>query len=219
MSGSFLSPPQEVPLLTEARASDGTGPSRLVFVCHANHCRSPMMELLLRAALAGPAAAGPALLVSSAGTHARAGTPAHPFAVRALAEHGVDATGWGATPLDVDGVERADLVLTAAVAQRDEVVALSAAAAGRTFTLLDFSTWLAAAPAGTPDASAGAAGLLARAVAGRARSGDRHPGRDLPDPMGRSLRHFRLCRRRVEAALVPFLGPGDGSARVPGRGR
>ena len=70
-----------------------------------------------------------------------------------------------------------------------------------------------------------AAGLLG--LAGRAGPGDRpggltgaapparatpvgsgsadHRERDLPDPMGRSLRHFRRCRRRVEAALVPFL--------------
>jgi protein-tyrosine phosphatase len=188
-----------------AAPQDG-GTSRLVFVCHANHCRSPMMELLLRAALpaAGPGEAP--VLVSSAGTHARSGVPAHPYAVRALAEHGVDAEAWVSTALDVEGVERADLILTAAVEQRDTVVAMSGWAAGRTFTLLDFSAWLAAAP--PPGASGGSAGLpalLARAADGRARSGDQHPGRDLPDPMGRSLRQFRLCRRRVEAALVPFL--------------
>ena len=73
--------------------------------------------------------------------------PAHPYVVRALAEHGVDATGWGATRLDPALVEASDLVLTAAAEQREEVVALSPDAAGRTFTLLDFSAWLQAAPA------------------------------------------------------------------------
>ncbi|MGI3784096.1 MAG: hypothetical protein ACRYG2_25315 [Janthinobacterium lividum] len=176
--------------------------ARLVFVCYANHCRSPMMELLLRDAL-DRSATHPPLLVSSAGTHAQTGTRAHPSAVRALAEHGIDATGWRATRLDLEGIEQADLIITAAAEQRDEVVATSAAAAGRTFTLLDFSAWLRAAPSTAP-AGATVPALLARAAAGRDRSAD-HRERDLPDPMGRSLRHFRVCRRRVDAALVPFL--------------
>lgn len=161
-----------------------------------------MMELLLRAALAS-AGRTPELDVSSAGTHARPGTPAHPYAVEALAEHGVDATGWGATRLDRAGVERADLILTAAAEQRREVVALAPDAAGRTFTLLDFSAWLAAGPAAAPGGPT-VPDLLARATAGRERR-PAHAERDLPDPMGRSLRHFRRCRRRVEAALAPFL--------------
>jgi protein-tyrosine phosphatase len=179
---------------------------QLVFVCHANHCRSPMMELLLRSALDRGAPGRPPLLVTSAGTHAQPGMPTHPYAVQALAEHGVDATGWGATRLDLDGIDRADLLLTAAAEQRREIVTLSPAAAGRTFTLLDFSAWLGAAPAWSPDGAW--EGLLAQAAAGRARLGADGPGRDLPDPMGRSLRHFRRCRRRVEAALAPFLGAG-----------
>ena len=178
---------------------------RLVFVCYANHCRSPMMELLLRAALDRSTAPAP-LLVSSAATHARPGTPAHPYAVRALVEHGVDATGWRSTRLDLEGIERADLVLTAAAEQRQEVVGTSEAAADRTFTLLDFSAWLAAAPSTAP-AGAAVPDLLLRAAAGRDRLPDRRE-RDLPDPMGRSLRHFRICRRRIEAALRPFLAGG-----------
>ena len=180
---------------------DRPRPTRLVFVCHANHCRSPMMELLLQAALDRRGDEAPPLLVSSAGTHARPGLAAHPYAVAVLAEHGVDASRWGATRLDVEGIERADLVVTAAAAQRREVVATVPEAAARTFTLLDLSAWLAAAPA---DPGTGSTDLLARAAAGRARLGG-HRERDLPDPMGRSLRHFRRCRRRVEAALVPFL--------------
>ena len=182
-------------------SDEGVHTTRLVFVCHANHCRSPMMELLLRAALDRRPDGGPPLLVSSAGTHARPGLPAHAYAVEVLAEHGVDATRWGATRLDVEGIESADLVVTAAAAQRRDVVAMVPGAVARTFTLLDLSAWLAAAPA---EAGTGPTDLLARAATGRARLGP-HRERDLPDPMGRSLRHFRRCRRRVEAALVPFL--------------
>lgn len=189
-----------------ADAGEGRHALRIVFVCHANHCRSPMMELLLRAALDRSPGARAPLLVSSAGTYARPGMPAHPYAVQVLAEHGIDATAWRATRLDVEAVERADLVITAAKEQRDDVLAMSGAAAGRTFTLLDFSAWLRAAPRTAP--RAGGPDLLTRAAAGRERSGARLRERELPDPMGRSLRHFRRCRRRVEAALVPFLDAG-----------
>lgn len=178
--------------------------TRIVFVCYANHCRSPMMELLLRDALVRSGSTP--LLVSSAGTHAQPGLAAHPYAVRALAEHGVDATGWGATRLSLELVEGADLILTAAAEQRRDVVAMAPAAANRTFTLLDFSAWLEAAP--VAPGSDGAPDLLARAAAGRAAQPDGHPERDLPDPMGRGLRHFRVCRRRVEAAVAPFLDRG-----------
>ena len=181
---------------------------RIVFVCYANHCRSPMMELLLRAALDTAQDGTAPLLVSSAGTHAEPGVPAHPYAVQALAEHGVDASSWVSTRLDVESVERADLVVTAAAEQRREVVAMSPGSAGRTFTLLDLAAWLDAPPPREPGAPV--RDLLARAAAGRARLDDRHAERDLPDPMGRSLRHFRRCRGRVETALASFLRADDG---------
>jgi protein-tyrosine phosphatase len=180
--------------------TEGEQAARILFVCHANHCRSPMMELLLRAVLEPDAG----LLVSSAGTYARPGLPAHPYAVQALAEHGVDASGWRSTRLDAETVDGADLIVTAAAEQRHDVVAMVPSAADRTFTLLDLAAWLEAVP--PSGAGKGVPGLLLQAATGRARLGKPTRERDLPDPMGRGLRQFRLCRRRVEAALVPFQG-------------
>jgi protein-tyrosine phosphatase len=193
---------------------------RLVFVCHANHCRSPMMELLLRASLAATGPASPSLLVSSAGTYAYPDVPAHPSVVQVLAERGVDASGWRSTTLDLATVREADLVVTAAAEQRRDVVELAGPeAAAKTFTLLDLAAWLEAAPRADAGPTSGVDALLARAAAGRERSGPTAYERDLPDPMGRSVRQFRLCRRRVEAALEPFVETLAGVSPGATRGR
>lgn len=199
--------------------TDGSRTGRLVLVCHANHCRSPMMELLLRAALADAGPAVPPVLVSSAGTYAHPDVPAHPSVVQVLAERGVDASGWRSTALDAATVRAADLVVTAAAEQRRDVVALAGPeAAAKTFTLLDLAAWLEAGPRAVGP-EVGVDALLARAAAGRERAGAVAYERDLPDPMGRSVRQFRLCRRRVEAALVPFVETLAGVSPGATRGR
>jgi len=177
-----------------------------------------MMELLLRASLEAAGPSAPPLVVSSAGTYAYPDVPAHPSVVQVLAERGIDASGWLSTTLDAATVRAADLVVTAAAEQRRDVVTLAGpAAAAKTITLLDLAAWLEAAPPGDGWGT-GVDALLARAAAGRERSGVAPYERDLPDPMGRSVRQFRLCRRRVEAALVPFvetlLGVSPGATRV-----
>jgi len=198
--------------------------NRLVFVCHANHCRSPMMELLLRDSLASAGPTAAPLVVTSAGTYAYPDVPAHPSVIQVLAERGVDASGWRSATLDAATVRAADLVVTAAAEQRRDVVALAGpGAAAKTFTLLDLAAWLEAAPppGEGPREGPGAAvnALLSRAADGRKRSGVAAHERDLPDPMGRSMRQFRLCRRRVEAALVPFVETLAGVSPGATRGR
>jgi len=179
-----------------------------------------MMELLLRASLEAAGPASPSLLVSSAGTYACPDVPAHPSVVQVLAERGIDASGWRSTTLDLGTVREADLVVTAAAEQRRDVVELAGPeAAAKTFTLLDLAAWLEAAPQPGTGPTSGVDALLARAAAGRERSGPAAYERDLPDPMGRSVRQFRLCRRRVEAALVPFVATLAGVSPGATRGR
>jgi protein-tyrosine phosphatase len=64
----------------------------VLFVCAGNLCRSPMAEGLLRHAM-------PAIRVSSAGTHARAGMPADAHAVAVMHTHGIDISTHRAQPL------------------------------------------------------------------------------------------------------------------------
>src|SRR4051812_22131637 len=95
-------------------------PARLLVVCHANLCRSPMIERLARQALAkrlgDPAGGGqvPTVEVTSAGTHAEPGWDMHPFAGEVLRERGADVTDFASRRLTAELVAGADLVLTAA---------------------------------------------------------------------------------------------------------
>ena len=66
----------------------------VLFVCHANMCRSPMAEYIARRLLA----AHP-VTVASAGTDAVDGTPMHPYAIDLAAGTGADPTGFRAGKL------------------------------------------------------------------------------------------------------------------------
>jgi protein-tyrosine phosphatase len=130
----------------------------VLFVCHANICRSPMAERLARRTLT-PGTGG--TVVVSAGTHAWAGYAMHPFTARVLAERGADHEGFGSRRLSAPIVDSADLILTASRNQRAAAATLSPAAARRTFTLRQFGRYAAALarlPAPPPADSAVLAG-------------------------------------------------------------
>lgn len=58
---------------------------RVLFVCHANLCRSPMAEFLARRLLADRP-----VTVASAGTDAIDGLAMHPYAMEVAADSGAD---------------------------------------------------------------------------------------------------------------------------------
>lgn len=101
----------------------------LLVVCHANVCRSPVAEAYLRSGLPDR------IEVSSAGTHAVSGAPAHPHAVSLLARQGLDLSGHRATRLSPGMAAAADLILVMDTELRQEVAALYPAARGRVFLL------------------------------------------------------------------------------------
>lgn len=182
-------------------------PFRVLAVCHANHCRSPIVEHLLRRA-ADAARLG--WVVTSAGTHARPGQPCHPYTSRVLIERGVDASDFRSTALAAAGLAGADLVLTADLEQRRQVAALDPTAVPRTFPLLAMAAWLAQSP---PPARghAAAGGLIELALAGRSRSQPLSSEQQvLRDPLGRGLRHFRRCADEVEQAVGTLVGHAAG---------
>ena len=121
------------------------GQFEVLLVCHANLCRSPMAERLVRKAVddrLGEDAAG--FRVVSAGTHAWTNQPMHPLAAEVLREHGADETGFLSQRLTEGLVRRADLVLTSTRRQRSECVAFDPSAVGRTFTIAQFGRYAAA---------------------------------------------------------------------------
>jgi protein-tyrosine phosphatase len=121
---------------------------RLLIVCHANICRSPMVERLARQALGlRLGAAATTVDVSSAGVRARTNWPMHPNTEQVLRDRGADVSGFGSRRLTPELVESADLVLAADRQQRAACVTLVPAAVRRTYTLKQFGRLAGAVPA------------------------------------------------------------------------
>jgi protein-tyrosine phosphatase len=167
----------------------------LLFVCHANICRSPMAERLARHELGENRAA-------SAGTHALPDEPMHPSAARVLRERGADPDGFRSRRLSAELVASADLVLTATRQERSVCVALAPSAVGRAFTIRQFGRLAGA----VPRRKATTAELLdeIRAVRGRLQPVGPEED-DLADPVYGSVADFRACATEIRRSLDPAL--------------
>jgi L-malate glycosyltransferase len=86
---------------------------RVLVVCHGNIIRSPFAALLLARALGS----GSSVAVASAGLEAERGRPSHPTAVETAAAHGIDLSRHAAAPIDVEDVERTDVIFVMDVPQ------------------------------------------------------------------------------------------------------
>ncbi|WP_323119950.1 arsenate reductase/protein-tyrosine-phosphatase family protein [Burkholderia alba] len=100
----------------------------VLVVCHANLCRSPLAEALLRRAL-------PRVTIRSAGIDARVGEPAARRARDAARVRGLDLSAHRAQALTVLACARADLILVMETAQRRRIEARYPFTRGRVFNL------------------------------------------------------------------------------------
>ncbi|RKN40683.1 low molecular weight phosphatase family protein [Micromonospora endolithica] len=180
---------------------------RVLFVCHANLCRSPMAEYIARRLLADQP-----VLVASAGTDAHDDLAMHPYAAEIAAGTGADPRAFRSRRLRAEYLAGATVVLTATRRQRSLCTALAPAALHRTFTLRQFGR-LAAAAGTAPDPVApvrgGTVGPLRSAVEAAARARGRlQPAAadadDLVDPVGGSAADFRRCAEEIERAMRPL---------------
>jgi len=122
------------------------GPFRILVVCSANVCRSPVAAALLTRELAATAPQG-RVEVASRGVWANDGDT---VCALALQQSGVGPLDHRAVRLTAADVAAADLILTAEVLHRGEVVRLDAAARRRTFTLLEAASLAPWVAAGSP---------------------------------------------------------------------
>jgi protein-tyrosine phosphatase len=168
---------------------------RVLVVCTANVCRSPMAEALLQQHCARR---GVDAVVTSAGTLA-AGLPVDPLSVAVMGDQGLDISHHQPRRLQRAVLERdgADLVLTMT---RDHLRMAATTATGvfpRAFTLREFSRRVAITQ---PRAGHGlGAWLAAVGEVRKARDllGD-DPADDIADPYGASLELHRLCAVEID---------------------
>lgn len=175
-----------------------TEPVRVLYVCTANICRSPFMELLTTSWAMG------ALQASSAGTHAQDGLPIDPAMTRTLAPLGPRADGFASRRVTGDLVDDADVVLTAELAHRRFVLEEHPAAFRKVFTLGQF------AAAATAEEVTGLD--LLDSLGSRRPAAD--PALDVGDPYRRGPRAATACGdtlTRLLGVVVPAL---TGSGRI-----
>ena len=179
---------------------------RVLIVCTANLCRSPIAEHLLRQA---NSAVGLNWAIESAGVSASIGLATHPLAADVLAERSITAREWRSRRLTRPMIERADLVLAAAAEHRRAVVVLDPRAAHRTFTLLQFARFAAlAGPISRHDLAMAGNTLLSRVATVRGDLQPVDPGADdLPDPMGKPLRAFQASAIQIQDAVDRIVTP------------
>ena len=126
-----------------------TAPPRILLVCTANICRSPMAEALLRQIFANQ---GLAAVIDSAATHdTHAGMPPHPMAVVATKRRGIDITRIRARPVCAHDFERFDLILAMDRANRAHLRSICPRSRRHKIRLLlDFNRPLRRAEVGDP---------------------------------------------------------------------
>jgi protein-tyrosine phosphatase len=179
-------------------------PLRLLFVCHANVCRSPLAERLAREAFVARLGAGTAE-VFSAGTHAVAGQAMHRHSAEVLRERGIDPDRF-TTRLATPGLlAAADLVLTATRSQRAHCVTIAPSALRRTFTMRQFGRLAGAVdPGRLPSAPAPLLrlpALMNEIVVARSRQQGSTDDDDLKDPLRLPLDAFRECARVLDGVV------------------
>lgn len=177
-------------------------PLHVLFVCTANICRSPFMELVARR-LAGPDAT---VTFASAGTHGFKDHPMDEVMSGTLATRGAEVGDFASRAVTRQLVDEADLVLTAEAAHRTFILDEQPAAFRKVFTLGQFAEAVRAAGGGLQGRE------LVQAVGQRRGTAD--PALDVADPYRRGPEAAETAAAGIEELLrvvVPRLTGAPGN--------
>jgi protein-tyrosine phosphatase len=179
---------------------------RIVMVCTANICRSPMAEAMVRHTLRAAGSDAASVAVESAGVYGHEGSPMAPGSVAALKALGIEDDGHRGRLLTPAIVGRGDLVLTMEESHRDAILSGTPQARDTTFTLREFARLVG----GEMPAEIG---IVPRAraltgIAGRRRSMLPWPGvDDVPDPYGGPEAGYHACAALLLGEVRTLLRP------------
>lgn len=179
-----------------------TQPFRLLCMCTANRCRSPMAEAIATSLLA---ARDVDAVVVSAGTM-EGGSPATGGSISAMARRGIDLSGHRSHEVDAETVAAADLILTMERRHLTTIAQLDVQAVRRAFPLKELAE-LAPLVGWRPD------GITAQEWVRRA-DALRSPqvvlsastDSDVADPMGGPRRAYRQTAEEIDGLLRTVLG-------------
>lgn len=182
------------------RAPQADDPIRVLFVCTANICRSPYLELRARQLL-GPDSG---VEVSSAGTRGFDAEPVSDTMEAEFSRRGTDTSAFRSRAATADLVDRADVVLTAEADHRTRLLEDRPAAFRKIFTLGQF-----VASARAADPALRGRELLAALEHRRVPA---TPDHDIPDPYRRGPAEARQAAVTMEAMLEVLV---DRLGRIP----
>ena len=168
--------------------------ARVLLLCTANQCRSPMAEVLLRARR-------PSLEVQSAG-RLPGGVPASANAVRVVAERGLDLSKHVSQTATAELVGKSDLVLGMAREHVRDAAVLWPDVRSRAFPLKDLVRRGQALGPRAPGQALEE--WLAAAAADRSTSDllGASPDDDVSDPIGQRLACYRACADELDDLLA-----------------
>lgn len=174
---------------------------RVLFVCTANQCRSPMAEVLCE--LIGGSGVGD-LVVASAGL-LPGGFPASSGAIEVMAERNLDLRGHRSQTVDTEMLRRADLVIAMARQHVRELALMDRASYLRTFTLKEaVRRGRAVGPRHQGEPLATWARRLSEGRTTRDLLGD-HLADDVADPIGQTVGVYRATADELEELVGRLL--------------
>ena len=202
-----LSDPQVIEVEAPKRRRNANQPPKprplnVLFVCTANICRSPFMEITARE-LAGPDAA---VEFSSAGTHGFREYPMDGVMAGALNDRGLSPETFLSRPLTAALIEDADLVITAEAAHRNFILDDHAAAFRKVFTLGQVAEVVRNSPEGLTGPE------LVRALGER--RGASEPRLDVRDPYGRGAKAAEAAAEQIDELLRVVVPALAGTERI-----